>query len=186
MEEIWKDIKGFEYKYQISNKGNVKIKENSYYTMNMGEMRKRTQKSKIMKPIENGYGYLKVSLTDENKKVSNNYIHRLVALHFIDNHCNKSQVNHLDGNKKNNNVNNLEWVSPKENIYHLVNELNFKPNTKGIRQPSPVIQIDKSNGEIIAEFDTITQAHNETGISHISSVCRGVRKTAGGYKWKYK
>lgn len=186
MKEVWVDILGYEYKYKISNYGRVKIKENVSQRMNMGMLRDYVQKSKIMKPTRNGYGYLKVRLTDENGKAKNLYIHRLVAEHFIPNPENKQQVNHKDGNKTNNHVDNLEWATSSENITHAIDVLDFKPNTKGINAPSPVLQIDKETNKVVGRYDTITEAQKITGISHISCVCRGQRKTAGGYIWKYQ
>jgi len=113
MEEIWKDIKGYEGLYEVSNLGRVKrlkcLRNNRYnkpswYT-----------KPKIMKPWDNGNGYQVVTLR-KDKKRQNYYLHRLVAENFISNTGGKMQVNHIDYNKSNNRVNNLEWVTIKENI----------------------------------------------------------------------
>lgn len=185
MKELWKDILDYEYKYQISNYGRVKIKENISQRMNMGELRDYVQKSKIMNPTRNGYGYLKVRLTDINGKAKNLYVHRLVALHFIPNPKNEPQVNHINGDKTDNNINNLEWNSRSENISHAFNVLGFEPNTKGINPPSPVLQIDILTNEILAKYESIKEVQNATGIAHISCVCRGERNTAGGFMWKY-
>ena len=101
MKEEWKDIEGYENKYQISNFGNV-----------------RNKLGNIMKPFNNK-GYLCISLFKNNKK-KHFRVHRLVAQHFIENKDNKKEVNHIDGNKKNNKVNNLEFVTSKENKLHAV------------------------------------------------------------------
>jgi len=100
MKEIWKDITGFN-KYQVSNTGKVKHK----------------LKNKCLKGRPNKKGYLKVALYN-NDIIKNFSIHRLVALHFKPNFDCKLQVNHIDGNKLNNNIDNLEWVSPRENQFH--------------------------------------------------------------------
>lgn len=186
MKEIWKDIKGYEYKYQISNLGNVRIKENVTVRMNMGKLREYKQKSKLMKPTNNGYGYLKVSLKCENGIIKNNYIHKLVANNFIINNSNYPVVNHIDGNKLNNRIDNLEWCTYKENSIHMFEVLKFKPNTTGINKPRQVLKLDINTLEVLEEFETITEAYRKTGICHISSVCRNVRKSAGGFSWKYK
>lgn len=186
MKELWKDIIGYEYKYQISNFGRVKIKENKSKRFNMGQLRDYVQKSILIKPTTNGYGYLKVRLTDENKKVKNHYIHRLVALHFINNPNNKPQVNHIDGNKTNNHISNLEWNTEKENMNHASKYLNVNRDVSGINSKSPVLQLDIKTKQIICEYESITEAFKKTNISHISCVCRGQRKSAGGFLWKYK
>ena len=185
MEEIWKDIKGYEDKYQVSNLGNVKIKENITQRMNMGILRNYRQKETIMKPTENGYGYLKVGLR-KNKKHKNLYIHRLVATAFLSNENNLPQVNHIDGNKHNNCVDNLEWCTEKDNSIHARDVLKIKSNTTGINDIQPVIQINRDTGAVIKEYKSITEAQKETGIGHISCVCRRKRKSAGGFFWKYK
>ena len=185
MEEIWKDIKGYENKYQVSNLGKVKIKENITQRMNMGVLRDYKQKEIIMKPSENGCGYLKVGLNkDGNYK--NSYVHRLVAAAFLTNEDNLPQVNHIDGDKYNNCVDNLEWCTEKNNSIHARDVLNVVPNTTGIHDIQPVVQIDKDTGAVVKEYNSMTQAQKETGIGHISCVCRGKRKSAGGFFWKYK
>ncbi len=101
IEEVWKDITGFEGKYQISNKGNVK----SFCVYKSG---------KILKPAKI-QGYLLADISRKKK-----FIHRLVAIHFIPNPENKPEVNHLDRNRHNNNDWNLEWATPAENCIHAV------------------------------------------------------------------
>lgn len=103
--ETWKDITGFEGKYQISNKGNVL----SYLS------------GKILKPQVNRQGYLIVNLYYETGKCRKYRIHRLVAEHYVSNPDNKPFVNHLDGNKYNNEESNLEWVTAEENMEHAYN-----------------------------------------------------------------
>lgn len=102
MGEVWKDIKGYEGKYQVSDRGNVK-------SLNY----RRSGVENLLTPWDAGRGYLQVIFT--RKKYA---IHRLVAETFIPNPDNKSDVNHIDGNKKNNNVENLEWCTRQENIIH--------------------------------------------------------------------
>ena len=109
MEEHWKDIKGYEGLYQVSNLGRVK----SFY------------KNKVLKPRIKENDYLIVSLYKENKD-KKFYIHRLVAETFIDNPNKKEQVNHKDFNKSNNIVENLEWVSKIENLKHFKQSSKFQ------------------------------------------------------------
>lgn len=109
--EIFKDIIKFENKYQISNLGNVR--------------NKKTQL--LLQPKYNKKGYQYVNLSINKYKSVKWYIHRLVAFHFIDNPNNKPQVNHIDGNKSNNKVSNLEWCTNTENQIHAVlNNLHFQ------------------------------------------------------------
>lgn len=123
MNELWKDIKGYEGLYKVSNYGRVK---------SMSRYRKGINnklvllKDKILKSNDDcSKGYLVVSLSKENKH-KNYKIHRLVAETFIPNPNNYPQVNHIDGDKHNNNINNLEWCSCKQNIKHAwENGLNY-------------------------------------------------------------
>lgn len=106
-EEIWRDIKGFEGKYQISNLGNIK---------SLNYM--RTGKEKLLKKGINGRGYYFVNVT-KNNKYKNLLMHQEVAKAFIKNEdSKKTDINHKDGNKLNNNVSNLEWCTRSENILH--------------------------------------------------------------------
>lgn len=101
--EIWKDIVGFEGLYQVSNLGNVKSLKG--------------KEPKILKGHKDTKGYLQVELRKDNKR-NISCIHRLVAKEFLEKPKGKDQINHIDGNKLNNNVDNLEWCTCKENIKH--------------------------------------------------------------------
>ena len=131
MDEIWKPIEGYEDLYQVSSYGRVKSNDRTEICKN-GLVRFR--EGKILKPHQNYNGYLWVSLC-KNDKRKKNKIHRLVAQAFIPNINNKPQVNHIDGNKHNNNLKNLEWVTSKENMEHAIkkrslgsSKRNEKPN----------------------------------------------------------
>lgn len=171
--------------YEISNTGIVRRKEYVIRISPKGVEQDYTYKQMEIKPHLNSGGYLRVNLW-RNQKVERFLIHRLVAIHFIENPESKPVVNHKDGDKHNNHADNLEWMTRSENTQHLFDVLGFKPNTSGINPPRAVEQIDIKTGEVIASYNTIREAHEKTKIYHISSVCSGKRNTAGGYKWRYK
>jgi hypothetical protein len=117
MIEEWKDIIGYEGYYQISNLGRVKSFERKVTRILMGgEKTTRIKKEQIIKNLITRGGYYRVNLVVN--KTRKYYVHRLVAIHFIYNPLNKPFVNHLDGNKLNNSIENLEWVSQRENVCH--------------------------------------------------------------------
>lgn len=108
MTEIWKDIPNYEGKYQISNFGNV---------ISLNFANKHFPRLLKLKNHKDGYKLVGLSNGQANNKTFF-AVHRLVAQAFIPNPENKEQVNHIDGDKSNNKVTNLEWVTPKENVIH--------------------------------------------------------------------
>ena len=176
--EIWKDIEGYEGLYQVSNLGRVRSLDRTYtQKARSGSVLNHTYKGCILKP-NNVMGYLQVNLQN-HKRRNDQKIHRLVAQTFIPNLENKREVNHIDGDKTNNCVDNLEWVTTSENQLHSYYVL--KHNLK------PILQYDL-NGIFIKEWETIMIASKELNIfgSNITECCRGRRKTAGRYIWRYK
>lgn len=172
--EIWRDVVGYEGLYQVSNYGNVKSLSRE---VNNGNGTYFT-KEKILKPMENHKGYLGVELQDKW-----HFIHRIVATTFIENPENKPQVNHIDCDKKNNRVENLEWCTNSENQIHAYkNGLNVRSDNAG-RPKQKIMQLDM-NDNLIKIYESIADAEKETGIKNISYVINGKRKKAGGFKWK--
>lgn len=157
--EIWKDVVGYEDYYMVSNTGKVFSK----------------RKNKILKQALKRNGYLSVDLVSVNKRTVS--VHRIVAEAFIPNMFNYPVVNHKDENKFNNNANNLEWCTQKYNANYGNNHL---------VKNSKVIQMDL-NGNYIKLWESMKMAEEELNIRYqtISAVCRGKKKSAGGYKWKY-
>jgi len=158
--------------YMVDKQGNVYSKK----------------RNKILSPKENHDGYLRIQLWKANKceYVS---IHRLIAETFIENVDNKPFVNHIDGNKQNNNVENLEWCTQKENIKHAFDTglstrcpKNWKINSISVEQYS-------KTDIYIKTFPSTMEVERQLGIPHsqISNVCKNKKNyvTAGGFKWKY-
>jgi len=183
MQEIWKDVNGYEGLYQVSNLGRVRSLE-----------RKATDgrqiNERILKPAFDVGKYLTVAL-HKNKKQKTHKVHRLVAFAFIKNPNNKPHVNHIDGNKSNNRVDNLEWCTQLENNRHSFHELKRGSWRIGLRirptNAKEVLQFNKETNQLIKTYPSIMEAGRETGIQfkNIHKVCCGGRKTAGGYAWKY-
>ena len=117
MEEIWKDIQGYENLYKVSNLGRVKRLKLSVTQKVKGTSYTRRFNERILNLTNNGNGYLHVKLRKNgvNKTIN---IHRLVALHFLEDYSIKGTVNHIDGDKTNNHANNLEWATQSENNQH--------------------------------------------------------------------
>ena len=182
MKEIWKDIVGYEGSYQVSNSGKVR----SLNYLGHG-------KTKELSPGVTRDDYLIVCLS-KNNQPKHFTVHRLVATHFLDNHRNKPEVDHIDNDRQNNHVENLRWVTRQENVSHRDKQKRFASNRTllgkfGREHPAskPILQFSDS-GEFIAEFSCINEASRKIGISHsqISSVCHGRYRTASGYKWRFK
>lgn len=171
--EIWKDVKGYEGLYQVSNLGN--IKSLARYKKNHSKLQKVEERKLNM--YTNKYnGYVYIVLT-KNAIEKNIRVHKLVAQAFIPNSENKPQINHIDGNKENNRVDNLEWCTCKENVIHA-----YKNGLAKNKQKVKIRQYDKQHN-FIAEFDGLLKASKELGISigNISMCINNKRKTTNGY-----
>lgn len=235
--EKWKPVVNYEKDYLVSNKGRIKSLKNN--------------KTKILKTFLNNQGYPRINLMRYGK-LKQVFVHRLVVQSFIGNIRKGKHVNHIDGVKCNNNVDNLEIVTAKENAIHasvilghdfnpvyMLNPDTLEPTKEffntaraseetGINETSiyrvcykerhyaggyvwclksdynentkeniknrlksgygrkKIYQINQVNGKVIAEFDSLQIAIDETGFESIRHCATGYCKTAGGYKWTYK
>ena len=173
--EEWRYIPGFIGLYQASNHGRIRSVD---HTDSLGRSRKGQVLSQRMHPA----GYLYVNLWKDGKRQTHK-VHRLVAISFIPNPCNKQEINHIDEDKTNNNVKNLEWCTHKENINHgTCKERISLTLGKKVQQ--------LKNGVVIAEFDSIKDAGLHVGASgsknSIGRCCLGKQKSSYGYQWRYK
>ena len=181
MREIWKDICGYENLYKVSNLGRV-----------MSLNYKCTHSPHIMALTKSSTGYLHVQLYKDRLPKTFN-VHRLVADAFIKQVPSAEEINHIDGNKENNSVSNLERVTRSENQLHSIK--------LGLRSPSPnknrfgkynpsskaIFQYDKS-GNFIRRWDSVSDAARFLNVrpSTISTCLTGRRPSMCGYKWSYE
>lgn len=189
MEEKWEIIKDFE-KYSISNLGNVKNNKNN----------------KIKKPTPNEKGYMRVFLRKNNKNHTK-YVHRLVAETFIPNPENKPTVNHEDGNKTNNVICNLTWATCDEQVKHALKnglikkgkespmygrklsyeireKMKIKRNLNKVFFNKPINQYEL-DGTYIKTWECINDAIKFYNNKSIEYCCKGRRKSASGFQWKF-
>lgn len=176
MEEIWKDIVGYEGYYQVSTLGRVRSVDKIVKGKNGST---RFVKGQILQP-NLSEGYLMVGLS-KNGRHSTIRVHRLVAKSFISNPKNKRTVNHIDENKLNNVVENLEWATDKENCNH-----GNRTIKSSIGRYKPIEQLFL-NGAPVKVHRGIKLASEDTGIpqSKIVDVLKGRKKQTHGYKWRY-
>lgn len=173
--EIWKEVKGYGGLYEVSNEGRVR-------GVDRVDPSGRFVQGVIIKLREDKDGYFRVNLSKQGKK-KHYRMNRLVAENFLDNPTNLPVVNHKDGNKQNNNVNNLEWCTRSENDLHAFRTGLRKPYNGGTNKP--VAKVDINTNTILNTYDSITNAANEmeTSVSAISSCLNGKAKTSKGFKW---
>lgn len=210
-QEIWKDVVGYEGKYQISSYGRVRTID---MILHKRDGKSEFRKGRIIKQRLSIHGYPQYLFSNGTGSRKMMRVHRVVAMAFIPNPENKPCIDHINTIKTDNRVENLKWATHSENnrnpitmtkfrkkgeFHHsektkekigiafrgrkLSSETKLKMKRKGF----PVIQMSL-DGDIIKEFDSSHFAQDELGICaiHIADVCRGTRKSAGGFKWKYK
>ena len=191
MEEVWKDIEGYEGMYQVSNLGKVRSLDRlvpAACALSKGnQVVNYLRKGKILTdhwagPKGCGYKYVALSKGDKPKNFS---VHRLVARAFVQNPNNLPEVNHIDEDKSNNRADNLEWVTHIQNEHH-----GTKIERAARTRHRKAVEALDEHGNVVGTYDRIADAAKALGldISTIWQVCNKIRncKTAGGYRWRYK
>lgn len=162
MEEIWKNIKGYGNICQVSNLGRIKCGED------------------IKTPYMEKKGYLRIAL-----KGKKHLVHRLVAEAFIPNPNNKPYIDHINTDRTDNRVENLRWVTNKENCNNPISKQNYSKSNKGKTAVS-ILQFTK-DGEFVRKWNSMSDVENILHFNHsnISQNCMGKRNTAYSFKWGY-
>ena len=190
--EIWKDVNGFEGIYQVSNMGRVKS-----LIRKRADKRGRVihYKEKILKQHPNSKGYMRICLKG-GEKTEVWFVHRLVAVHFVENPKPKKFriVNHLDSDYLNNRADNLEWTDAVGNVRHAMSKGRLDRTDEWLhhlreglkKRFTPIIGYDPQTGKIEKKFESIQEC-GRSGfcVSSVCQCCKGKRKTHRGLAWKY-
>ena len=183
--EEWKNIKGFEGLYQVSNEGRVKSLQRE---ITYKDGRKKIIKERILKNLLSDLGYYHVMLS-KNGVAKRYKVHRLVANEFIENPNNLPIINHKDENPKNNVVDNLEWCTQGYNVRYGTmiergrqKQLNRKDLSKEVEQ----YNLDKQLIETYKSASEVIRKNSQFSIASITRCCRGEQNNYKGYIWKYK
>ena len=177
--ELWRDIPDFEGLYQASINGEIR----SLNHIRKGGTNEYPQKGKTLKFNENTNGYLQVTLS-KNGIAKTYRVNRLIALTFIDNPLNKETVNHINGNKLDNRVENLEWATRREQIEHQHKILKVPYSDCKCCHRVNKKKIIRNDGKI---YNSLLEAKKDLKNmnAHITEVCQGKLKTTCGYSFEY-
>lgn len=177
--EVWKDIAGFEGYYQVSSYGNVRSVDRVIEVQIRGKSRKVHRSGKVLTAVKTKDGYLSVQLL-KNSKPYTCKVHRLVALAFCEKEDGLEEVNHIDGCKSNNCVDNLQWCTRSQNIRHAYDNGLIDKNTQTYNRKSVI----RSDGVV---FTSLTEAANASGVyvSNLSKCCHGQLAHTGGYGFQF-
>lgn len=188
MNEIWKDINGFEGFYQVNNYGTIRSIDRY---VNHPKGGKKIARGKITNQYIGTHGYYIVVINKDGKTFTKT-VHRLMAIAFLDNPENKREVNHKDGNKLNNNLSNLEWNTSSENRQHAFDNDLQKGSKHLLGKKGELCINSRPVYKILSDgfrerYVSTTDAQLKTGVdrSMISKCAKGKMKLAGGFKWEY-
>lgn len=161
VKEVWKNVQGYNDLYEVSDCGNIRMRE--------------TKVPKSFRIDRDGYACVTLRESGLDKR---RFVHRIVAIAFIDNPSNKPEVNHIDGGKQNNSVYNLEWVTGAENEQHAMQNGLITPR-------KPVVGIHKKTNDCLW-FESINDAARKTKecVSGISASAHGRQHGTQNYNWE--
>lgn len=190
MEEIWKDVVGYEGLYEVSNLGRVRSVFRLKTVSRNGIVYDVPYKSKVLRPQQMKHGYVGVWLYGKGGASGKNgkqiAVHRIVADAFCHKDSGDCEVNHLNEDKSDNRACNLEWCTHKENSsYGTRGERIGKANKNG-KQSKAVVQLTL-DGKFVAQYPSLAEIRRRTGFNH-KNICRllkGYGETSYGYKWQY-
>lgn len=185
MEEIWKDIKGYETLYQVSNLGRIK---RLFRVVIRSDGRRRTFCESISKGNLHSDGYYVINLT-KNGICKHKMVHRLVAETFLPNPNHYPVIHHIDTNKTNERADNLMWCSYSFNTKHSYEFEGHRPSMKGVLGKDnphsiPIVQISLQ-GKVLTHFANTEEAARRLNVNHsnITACIKKRKKTAYGYLW---
>lgn len=189
MEEIWKDIEGYEGIYQVSNLGRVRSLDRiiTQHHPETGKDVTYVVHGQIMAPYFNMNGYQCVRLRSEKGRRTF-LVHRLVAKEFVPNPNGYDIVNHKDESRDNNHADNLEWCTQKYNVNYGTSIQRLSESHMNRSDLSKAVEMLSLGGELLKEFPSAREAARflRASNSHISRCCRDNSKTCKGYRWRYK
>lgn len=191
--ELWKSVVGYEGLYEVSNLGRIKsLARQETFTSALGKIVKRSRKGRIIIQSESK-GYSRAHMC-KNGIVKIALVHRMVGVAFIPNPNNYPEINHKNGIRSDNRVENLEWCSKSQNIRHCYDVLKRKVspnviNVYGGDHPAstPILQYDL-NGNFLREWPSAIEIQRALNVNspNIIACCRGKQQTCGGFSWKHK
>lgn len=187
--EEWRDVVGYEGLYEVSNLGRVRGVERHYYRQDSrGVSYPVVVRARMLNQTENSNGYYRVSLSRDNH-VKQAFVHRLVAMAFVENPDNLPVIDHIDGDRHNNDASNLRWCTQGDNLHYTYQngrEMVFAREHIRKRQVHAVSRpVIRSDGK---EFPSVVAASRALGLTDaaVSHVVNGRAKTAGGYSFTFK